>query len=436
MAILDKFKQQRGAYDTVKSVGHDPFSVCFDDVLTPSEAVLNGRHIILLGTNNYLGLTFDRECIEDAVSAMRHAGTGTTGSRIANGTYGDHAQLERRLAAFYGFQSAMVFSTGYQANLGILSTVAGRGDHILIDADSHASIYDGCRLGGAEVIRFRHNDPDDLARRLRRLRNAPGHRLIVVEGIYSMLGDTAPLKEIAAVKREWGAHLLVDEAHSLGVLGETGRGLTEEAGVLDEADFIVGTFSKSLGAVGGFCVSNLQDFDVLRVVCRPYMFTASLPSAVIASVSRALTLVHEKPDLRTRLNANARHLYHGLEAEGFMVGPRVSPIVSVRLPSTDIAIAFWNALLDAGIYLNLALPPATPDNAPLLRSSVSAAHSDAQIDTAIGAIVDIGRALGVIASPSRRAREGQRHGALRSEPTWSQGHGQPHSPVAATVSSL
>ncbi|KAA5604060.1 pyridoxal phosphate-dependent aminotransferase family protein [Roseospira marina] len=424
MAILDKFKPQQAAYTAMKTTGRDPFSVCFDEVVTPSEAVLKGRRIILLGTNNYLGLTFDRECIQDAVAAVRQAGTGTTGSRIANGTYGDHAQLERRLAAFYGCRSAMVFSTGYQANLGILSTVAGRGDTILIDADSHASIYDGCRLGGAEVIRFRHNDPDDLHRRLRRLGDAPGNRLIVVEGIYSMLGDTAPLTEIAAVKREWGASLLVDEAHSLGVLGETGRGLTEEAGVMDDVDFIVGTFSKSLGAVGGFCVSNLPDFDVLRVVCRPYMFTASLPSAVIASVTRALAHVHERPELRERLSRNAHRLYRGLAAEGFVLGPRVSPIVSIRLPSSEVAIAFWNALLDAGIYLNLALPPATPDNAPLLRSSVSAAHSDDQIDAALEAMVGIGRSLGVIAAPARRARDDQRAGVRLGEATWGQpGHG-------------
>ncbi len=441
MSILDKFKALQGAYDTVQSAGHDPFSVCFDEVLSPSEAVLNGRRVILLGTNNYLGLTFDRSCVDKAVDALMQAGTGTTGSRIANGTYGNHAELERRLAAFYGFRSAMVFSTGYQANLGILSTVAGRGDHILIDADSHASIYDGCRLGNAEVIRFRHNDPDDLARRLGRLKDHPGNRLIVVEGIYSMLGDTAPLKEIAAVKREWNAHLLVDEAHSLGVLGNTGRGLIEQAGVEEDVDFVVGTFSKSLGAVGGFCVSNLPDFDVLRIACRPYMFTASLPPSVIASVTQALTRVQEDPGLRARLNINAQRLYRGLEAEGFIVGPQVSPIVSIRMPSTEVAIAFWNALLEAGIYLNLALPPATPDNAPLLRSSVSAAHSGTQIDTVIATITAIGRELGVVAQPSRRNEAAKRPNGPLDEALWpgphgQQGQGHRHDHVPAAGSTL
>ncbi|WP_207476998.1 serine palmitoyltransferase [Arenibaculum pallidiluteum] len=403
MSILNKFKPLQASYDALRAAGGDPFSVCFDEVLSPSEALSKGKRMILLGTNNYLGLTFDPASIDKAVEAVRAAGTGTTGSRIANGTYGDHAELERRLATFYGRRSAMLFSTGYQANLGILSTIAGRGDHILIDADSHASIYDGCRLGHAEVIRFRHNDPKDLARRLRRLRDVPGDRLIVVEGIYSMLGDTAPLKEIAAVKRDWGAYLLVDEAHSMGVLGSGGRGLSQATGVEDDVDFIVGTFSKSLGAVGGFCVSNLPDFDVLRVACRPYMFTASLPPSVVASVLQALTRIESDSALRDRLHMNANRLYDGLTAEGFILGPQPNPIVSIRMPSTEIAIAFWNALLDAGIYLNLALPPATPDNYPLLRSSVSAAHRPDQIDEAISAITSIGQSLGVIEPPARRA---------------------------------
>ena len=416
MTILDKFRALRDSYDALRAAGHDPFSVRLDETLSPSEAVVNGRRTILLGTNNYLGLTFDPDCIEEAVEAVRHAGTGTTGSRIANGTYGGHAELERRLAAFYGCRSAMVFSTGYQANLGILSTVAGRGDHILIDADSHASIYDGCRLGSAEVIRFRHNDPEDLARRLRRLNGAPGNRLIVVEGIYSMLGDTAPLKEIAAVKREWGAHLLVDEAHSMGVLGPTGRGLAEQAGVEADVDFIIGTFSKSLGAVGGFCASNLPDFDVLRVACRPYMFTASLPPSVIASVLQALTRIEQDPGLRARLNANAQRLYTGLTAAGFILGPQVNPIISIRMPSLEVAIAFWNALLEAGVYLNLALPPATPNNVPLLRSSVSAAHSAEQIDACIAAIIRIGRELGVVDPPALRGAAGARLRAVSGSP--------------------
>ena len=227
MTIMAKFAPLKEAYDALRAQGVDPFSVKFDDILSPTEGVLNGRTTILLGTNNYLGLTFDESCIEASVEVLRSQGTGTTGSRIANGSYSGHRDLEDDLAKFYGREHCMVFSTGYQANLGLLSTVAGRGDHLVIDADSHASIYDGCRLGHAEVVRFRHNDPDDLFKRLRRLKDQPGDKIIVTEGLYSMLGDKAPLKEIAQVKRETGAYLIVDEAHSMGVLGETGRGLAD-----------------------------------------------------------------------------------------------------------------------------------------------------------------------------------------------------------------
>ena len=403
MSILAKYAGMKGAFEALQAHGANPFDVMFDTVLSPTEGVLNGRRTILLGTNNYLGLTFDESCIEKSVDAVRAQGTGTTGSRIANGSYDGHKKLERSLAEFYGREHAMVFTTGYQANLGILSALVGRGDHLIIDADSHASIYDGSRLAQAEVIRFRHNDPKDLHKRLKRLANVPGDKLIVVEGIYSMLGDTAPLKEIAAVKRETGAYLLVDEAHSMGVLGPTGRGLAELAGVEADVDFIVGTFSKSLGSVGGFCVSNHPDFDLLRVVSRPYMFTASLPPSIIASTLQALHRMREEPALRHRLVANAHRLYNGLSELGFQTGPEANPIVAVAMPDRDCAIAFWNALLVGGLYLNLALPPATPNNTPLLRSSVSAAHTPEQIDAAISLFAQIGREFGLLPAAARRA---------------------------------
>ncbi len=400
MTILAKHAAQRLVYDALHAHGVD---VQFDSVLSPTEGMLNGRRTILLGTNNYLGLTFDPACIEQAIEATRSQGTGTTGSRVANGTYGGHIKLERALAEFYGREHAMVFSTGYQANLGVLSALVGRGDHLLLDADSHASIYDGSRLGHGEVIRFRHNNPDDLYKRLRRLAGAPGDRLIVVEGIYSMLGDTAPLREIAAVKRETGAYLLVDEAHSLGVLGEKGRGLAEAAGVEADVDFIVGTFSKSLGSVGGFCVSDSPDFDVMRIVCRPYMFTASLPPGVVASTLEALSRLQREPALRANLMRNAHRLYDGLQAMGFQTGPEANPIVAVAMPNQEVAVTFWKMLLESGLYLNLAIPPATPTDVCLLRTSVSAAHTPQQIDTALAMFADVGRRLGFVDSERRRA---------------------------------
>lgn len=403
MSILSKFAPLQQVYDQLRDSGQNPLEMVFEDMLSPTEALYRGRRTVLLGTNNYLGLTFDADCIEDSVTALRQQGTGTTGSRIANGSYGGHRKLEASLAEFFDRRHCMVFSTGYQANLGMLSTLAGKGDYLLLDSDSHASIYDGARLGHAEVVRFRHNDPDDLHKRLKRLANEPGEKLVVVEGVYSMLGDRAPLREMAAVKREMGVSLMVDEAHSLGVLGEHGRGLTEEAHAEADVDFVIGTFSKSLGSVGGFCVSDVEGFDILRVACRPYMFTASLPPSVMASTQAALRRMQEQPELRTRLHANANRLYSGLSGLGFAVGPQASPIVSVAMPSIAIAVEFWNRLLEGGLYLNLALPPATPTQSPLLRSSVSAVHTTAQIDRALQLFEVVGRQLGVL-PPSLEAR--------------------------------
>ena len=403
MSILAKYRPLKAQYDAMRATGVDPFSVKFDTVTSPTEGVLGGKRTILLGTNNYLGLTFDPACVEAAIDATRAEGTGTTGSRIANGTYSDHVKLERALADFFGRKHGMVFTTGYQANLGVLSAMVGKGDHLMLDADSHASIYDGAKLGYADVIRFRHNNPDDLYKRLKRLEGTPGDRLIVVEGIYSMMGDTAPLKEFAHVKRETGAYLLVDEAHSMGVLGENGRGVAERDGVEADVDYIVGTFSKSLGAIGGFCVGDAEEFDMLRVVSRPYMFTASLPPSIAASCHKALEVLQARPDLRERLNANARRLHAGLNALGFETGPDASPVVAVVLPDRETGAAFWKGLLEAGVYSNLALPPATPTSFPLLRSSVSAAHTPEQIDFALGAFAGVGRALGVLPSDQRRA---------------------------------
>ena len=403
MALFDKFAPLRAAYERHESAGDNPFSIVFDRVVSPTEALIGNREILLLGTNNYLGLTYDKAVVASAVEALQALGSGTTGSRIANGSYQGHRDLERALADFYGRRHGMVFSTGYQANLGILSAIAGKHDHLLLDADCHASIYDGAKLGQAQVTRFRHNDPADLAARLRRLADTPGDKIIVVEGIYSMLGDTAPLAAFAAVKREFGAYLVVDEAHSLGVLGASGRGLAEVAGVEAECDFIVGTFSKSLGGVGGFCVGDMEGFDILRVVSRPYMFTASPPPSVIAATLEALRQLRARPALRQRLMENARQLYAGLADLGFTLGPEPNPVVSAIMPGPEIAFAFWSRLLAAGLYTNVSLPPATPRGLALLRSSVSAAHTPEQIDRALDMFAAVGRELGLIAPERARA---------------------------------
>ena len=354
MGLFDRHAGLLDAYRDVRTTGADPFQIRMERVLSPTEAIINGKKTLLVGTNNYFGLTFDPSCMEAAIEAIRAEGTGTTGSRIANGSYSEHVALENEIAEFYGKKHCMVFTTGYQTNLGVISTLVGPDDFLLIDADSHASIYDACKQTQAEVVRFKHNDPSSLDARLRRLneRNGgekPGNRLVVLEGIYSMLGDSAPLREFVDVCKKYNAYVLIDEAHSLGALGEHGRGLCESAGVLDDCHFVVGTFSKTLGAIGGYCVSDDPDFDILRVTTRAYMFTASLPPSIVASVRQALRIVKAHPELRTKLWDNVRALYDGLATQGFKLGPEHGPVVGVHLPDRMMAIGFWRAMLDAGI---------------------------------------------------------------------------------------
>lgn len=379
MTIFDKFQPLAEARQQLEQKASDFFNVVVEEIISGTEAVVNGRRMVLAGSNNYLGLSFDPDCIDAACQAARDEGTGTTGSRMANGTFAGHVALEKELAEYFGRQGAIVFSTGYIANLAMLSTLVGPGEVILLDADCHASIYDGCRMGGADVIRFRHNDVEDLEKRLRRLEKRDTNVLVVAEGLYSMLGDRAPLADIVAVKQQYGAYLMVDEAHSLGVLGNNGRGLAEEAGVEDGADFVVGTFSKSLGAIGGFCVSNHPELNLVRYASRPYVFTASSSPSIIASTRQALKILRSRPELRRQLWENANLLYQHLQELGLNVGPEASPIVAVRHEDKEDAFVFWGNLLQRGIYVNLVLPPATPDGNSLLRCSVSAAHTPEQM---------------------------------------------------------
>jgi len=406
MGLFDRFAALKAAHNAAKACGEDPFAVRMDDVLSPTQAIIEGRPTILAGTNNYLGLTFEPSCVEAAMEAVRTLGTGTTGSRVANGSYAGHKTLEIAIADYFRRKHAMVFSTGYQANLGIISTLAGPQDYLIIDSDSHASIYDATRLGSATVLRFRHNDPEDLDRRLTKISADPGNKVIVVEGIYSMRGDIAPLDRFAEVKRKHGAYLVVDEAHSMGVMGKDGRGAAEHFAIEDDVDFVVGTFSKSLGAVGGYCVSNDPDFDILRVACRPYMFTASLPPSIVASVAAALDVVRKHPELRTQLWNNVDQLYSTLERRGFALGPDRSPVVAVHLPDPATATLVWRELLMAGVYVNLTLPPATPNNTALLRCSVCAAHDSAQLDIVADRLTAIAERHGVIGGTPRLAAAG------------------------------
>ncbi|MCX7284224.1 MAG: aminotransferase class I/II-fold pyridoxal phosphate-dependent enzyme [Novosphingobium sp.] len=375
----------------------DPFNLVMERVISPTVAVCNGRETILLGTYNYMGMTFDPDVIAAGKQALDDYGSGTTGSRVLNGTYAGHKACEQALKDFYGMDHAMVFSTGYQANLGIISTMAGKGDYIILDIDSHASIWDGCKMGDAEVVPFKHNDIVAMEKRLKRVPEGAG-KLVILEGVYSMLGDIAPLKEMIRVAKDHGAMVLVDEAHSMGFIGPNGRGVAEDQGCLDDVDFVIGTFSKSVGTVGGFCVSNHPKFEILRLVCRPYVFTASLPPSVMHTATTSIRKLMHGADKRAHLWANSRTLHQGLRDKGFSLGtPEAqSAIIAVIMPDLERGAAMWEALLHEGLYVNLARPPATPAGMTLLRCSLCAEHTADQVQTIIGMFERAGKAVGII----------------------------------------
>jgi glycine C-acetyltransferase/8-amino-7-oxononanoate synthase len=396
--LLAKFDPIIQTREALLAAGvEDPFNLVMEKVLSPTQAICNGRDTILLGTYNYMGMTFDDDVIAAGKQAMEDFGAGTTGSRVLNGTFRDHRDVEAALREFYDMDHAMVFSTGYQANLGIISTLAGKGDYIILDIDSHASIYDGCAMGKAEVVPFKHNDVEALEKRLKRIPEGAG-KLVVLEGVYSMMGDVAPLKEMVRIAKAHGAMVLVDEAHSMGFIGEHGRGVAEEQGVLDQVDFIIGTFSKSVGTVGGFCVSNHPKFEVLRLVCRPYVFTAALPPSVMASSATSIRKLMHGGNKRAHLWENSRTLHKGLRDLGFKLGtdePQ-SAIIAVIMPDLERGAMMWEALLKEGLYVNLARPPATPAGMTLLRCSLCAEHSAEQVQTILGMFERAGKAIGII----------------------------------------
>lgn len=390
MSLFDKYAPLQARVDVMMKIGKDALGVQFDDVISTTRGRIGNREILLAGTNNYLGLTFDEDCMSAAKDAVDNHGTGTTGSRIANGTYSEHVDLEKALADHLGMPSCIVFTTGYQTNLSAISGLAGDKDVVFMDADAHACIIDGTRLTGASTIRFRHNNPEDLDKRLRRQGEIEGgNALVVIEGLYSMFGDVAPIDEFVDVTHRHGGYLFIDEAHSYGVFGPTGCGLAEEQGVLDKVDFISGTFSKSLASVGGFCASRHPEFEILRKVMRPYMFTASATPANICAALAAVEKVKHGADLRANLKARSEQLHKGLSDMQYDLCAEASPVIAVRRPNEAVAAMEWNALIEDGVYVNLAVPPGTPQSSSLLRISLSAAHTEEDINIILKAFNDI-----------------------------------------------
>ncbi len=395
LAKLQPFADRLGALGD----GPVPFDTVIDEVCSPTEVMIAGRRTLMCGSNNYLGLSFHPDVITAAREAIAREGTGTTGSRAANGSYAAHRRLEQAFADAHRKRHGMVFTTGYQANLAVISGLCGVDDTVLLDLESHASIYDGARLSGAQLFAFRHNSAGDLARKLARVSN-PRRCLVIVEGLYSISGDVAPLADIVAVCREAGAYLLVDEAHSFGAYGPRGLGCADAQGVLDQVDFVVGTFSKALAGIGGYCVTDHRALTLLHFAARPYVFTASGSPATIAGAEAALKiLLHDVAGnavLTARLWDNVRRVRAGLSYLGFTIGQTESPIVSIEVGAAERAVAMWRALLEAGLYANIVLPPACRPDACLLRTSYSAAHTSEDIDRALAIFKQVGHAMAII----------------------------------------
>lgn len=365
---------------------------------------MEGRSRIMLGSNNYLGLTGDPRVIEAAHDAIRLYGTGVTGSRLLQGTLDLHLELEAELAGWMGTEDALVFSTGHQANLGALGTILGPEDTVVVDSGDHASILDGVLLSRAKMRAFRHNRLDLLEKRLVQAEADGGGILVVVDGVFSMEGDVAPLPEIADLSERFGARLMVDEAHGLGVLGARGAGASELLGVEDRVDLRMATFSKSLASCGGVIAGPADVIDFLRIQSRPFLFTASgVPAAVGAALAATrICRSEEGPALFARVLENARYLNEGLRGLGFHVVDQVAlpdgthvatPIVPVLVADDWKAALLWKALYEAGVYVNVALHPAVPPGGALLRTSVMATHDRATLDEALAAFADVKRAF-------------------------------------------
>ncbi len=356
--------------------------------------VIEGQERVMMGSNNYLSLTHHPKVLEAATRALEQFGSGCTGSRFLNGTLALHEELEARLARFCGKETALVFSTGYQANLGLISGLVGRGDVVMIDKLDHASIVDGAKLSYGETERFNHGDVEQLDRKLQR---RAGHgTMIIVDGVYSMEGDIADIPELVKVAQQHGAALAVDDAHSVGVLGPRGDGTAAHFGMVDEVDVIVGTFSKSLASIGGFVAGSENVIHYLKHHSRPLIFTASLPPANTAGVLAALDIMIAEPERRRSLWENTRRFQAGCRSLGFDIGPTQTPIVPILIGTLEHTFMFWRKLYDAGVFTNPVVPPAVPPDQCRLRASLMATHTPDQIDFVLDTFGRLGKVMGVI----------------------------------------
>jgi 8-amino-7-oxononanoate synthase len=399
MDLFEKTRQFTIAREAMKQ-GIYPFFTALDES-EGTEVVVDGHRLIMIGSNNYLGLTSHPKVRQAAIEAIERFGPSCTGSRFLNGNLKMHLELERRLAAYVGKQAALVFSTGFQTNLGTISSLVQKGDVVIIDKEDHASIVDGCKLAWGKMLRYPHNDMDGLERQLKSVPDDVG-KLVVVDGVFSMGGDIALLPQIAELCKKYGARLMVDDAHSLGVLAG-GRGTAAHFGLTSEVDLIMGTFSKSFASLGGFIAGDEEVIHYIQHTARPFMFSASATPAMTAAAMAALEVMETEPEHCKRLWANSEHMRAGLKAAGFDTGASVTPVIPLMMGDDMRVLLFYKLVYEGGAYINCVLAPAVPEGQQLVRTSYMATHTTEQLDRALAILTNAGRTIGIIPDPETMA---------------------------------
>ena len=393
MSLFDKCRKYTQARE-VEAAGYYPYFRAIENS-HDTEVVVEGHRKIMVGSNNYLGLTHHPKVLAAAEAALERYGSGCTGSRFLNGTLDLHEKLERDLAEFLGKEDALIFSTGFHTNLGVISSLVGRNDHVFSDRLNHASIVDGCRLSYGETHRYHHNDMEDLERLLKKAPETGG-KMIIADGIFSMEGDIVDLPGMVELAEKYDARLVVDDAHALGVLGATGAGTAEHYDLGDDVDLIVATFSKSLASIGGVVAGPEVVMHYLKHHARPLIFSASMPPSAVATVQAALDVLKAEPDRLERLWHNTGRMQEGLKGLGYDIGGSETPIVPVVIGEMQEMLMFWKELFDAGVFTNPVTPPAVPEDSCRLRISLMATHTDDHVDQVLDAFAKVGQAMAVI----------------------------------------
>jgi 8-amino-7-oxononanoate synthase len=393
MDIFEKCRHFTTAKDAM-AAGLYPF---FSEVESSlgTKAIIDGKEVIMIGSNNYLGLTTHPKVVEAAINAVRKYGSGCTGSRFLNGNLDIHIELENRLAKFMNKDAALVFSTGFQTNLGGISSIVGRGDSVYIDREDHASIVDGCRLGFGKVFKFKHNDMEDLDRILRENQNN-SPKLIAVDGVFSIGGDIVDLPRLVEIAKKYSARVFVDDAHSIGVLGENGNGTASHFGVENDVDLIMGTFSKSFASIGGFLAGDKDVIHYIKHVGRSLIFSASMPPASVAAALAALDIIETEPERRERLTQIYTRMKRDFDALGFDTGHSGTAIIPIKIGENEATFRFWRALKDNGVYGNTIITPAVPPGESLIRTSYMATHKDEELDRVLEIFEKLGKEFGLI----------------------------------------